>query len=123
MCAGHLAVDYLDVACATLLDQARQGHLGGVALQTEHRFAEEHLPQLNPIQTAYQTILTIGFHGMPESQLVQLTVRVDHLLIQPGVGTGAAGRGATADRGAEGMIHPPAEGAVLPGLVSTAPAP
>ena len=41
--AGHLAVDDFDVACATLLDQTRQCHLRGIALQTEHRLAEEYL--------------------------------------------------------------------------------
>src|SRR5580698_6524010 len=66
---GHLAVDDLDVARATLLDQARQCHLRGIAFQTEHGLAEENLSQLDPVETSDQLRFTIGLNRVPESEL------------------------------------------------------
>ena len=74
MLAGHLAIDHPDVACAALLDQARQRHLGGVAFEAEHRLAEEHTAERYAVQAANQLAGMVGFDGMGESELMQLLV-------------------------------------------------
>ncbi len=104
--AGHLAVDDLDVACTTLLDQTRQCHLRCVAFEAEHRLAEEDLAELDAVQAARQPLFAVSFDGVAEPELVQLFVGIDHLGVQPGVGPGAARRGAAADGRAEGMVDP-----------------
>ncbi len=87
MRTGHLAVNDFDVARATLRDQTRQGHFRGIALQTEHRLAEENLAQLDSVQTPNQRVVAVGLHRVSESQLVQLIVGIDHFRIQPGIRT------------------------------------
>src|ERR1700742_3647174 len=112
MGARDLTVDELDVAPATLLDQACQRDLGGVALDAEHGFAEKDLPQLDSVQAAHQHALMVRLDRVPKSKLVQLIVGADHVFVEPCIGSGTARRGAGADGCTEGMVEARLERAI-----------
>src|ERR1700761_6735156 len=112
MRAGHLTIDEPDVARATLFDQSRQRYLGRVALEAEHRFAKKDLSQLDAVQTADQQFLPISFYRVAKPEFVELVIGVDHVGVEPSIGTRAAGRGAGANRLAEGMVQAGAETSV-----------
>src|ERR1017187_4039110 len=109
---GDLAVDQADVAAAALLDQAGHGHLRGVALPAEHRFAEKYAAQLDAVKTADQALADSRFNGVGKAEAVQALVGIDHFLMQPGVRSRSTRLRAGADGGCEVAVQAGGEGAV-----------
>ena len=66
--------------------EMRQRDLRSVADVTEHRFAVEHPPDADTVQTTHQFAIHPGFHGMCISQLMQCAIRRNHVFAYPGAG-------------------------------------
>src|SRR6185295_17433577 len=75
---GHLAVDHAEVARLQLIAQALESDLRGVALDAEHRFAEEHPAQRDSIEPADQPLALPGLDRVREPQSMQLQVGSTH---------------------------------------------
>ena len=69
-----LAVDELETMLLQELVQMPKRHFRGIGHGVEHRLAEKHLSNADPIQPADQFTVQVGLEGMGESQLVQVTI-------------------------------------------------
>ena len=58
----------------------------------EHRLAEKDLPDGDTIQSANQIAIKITFEGMGDTQFMQVTIGLNHLIHNPSAVLSLAGR-------------------------------
>ncbi len=107
-----LAVDQSEAAPGELAHQGRERHFRGVRLGVEHRLAEEHGADRDAVEPAGEASIDPALGGVRVAQSVEVTVRLDHRLADPGsVLVAPAGRGAAPDhpleRGVAADLEPP----------------
>lgn len=86
-----LAIDQADVMLPAKEHQRREGNLGGIGLQAEHRFAKHRPADTHAIQAADQFTPCPGFDAVGKTRRVQALIGVHHVFDDPGARlTGAA---------------------------------
>src|SRR5258708_16288700 len=74
--------------------QAGEGDLRGIAGAGEHRLAEKHPADRDPIESSGEIPVDPGFDRVRVSETVQTPVGLDHRAADPGTGLAIARRGA-----------------------------
>ena len=87
-----LAINEFEIVALQELVQGIEGNLGGVCLKVEHRLAEKHLTDGNAVKPSHELTVVIGLKGMGDAQLMEMTIRFDHFIHNPGPVLVFAGR-------------------------------
>src|SRR5262249_33184090 len=98
---GDLAVDHYDAGGLCGLDQTGEGDLRSIRLAAEHRFPEEHLAELDTVETANQLRSLPGLEAVRIAELMERLIGLDHLGREPGADIRLARRGTFPDYRAE----------------------
>src|SRR3954452_9162992 len=80
----HLTIHHAEVPALELTRKMRERDLGSVGGVREHRFAEEHAPERDAVQAAAQRAVDPGLDRMRVTCSVQASVRIEHVVRDPG---------------------------------------